>query len=127
MQRAKVLICLLYAFSCNKALNKPNNNSFGINCFFIFLKSVISTICIVVQQSALSSPNENVCVYVCVQMYVCLCANVCRPGTIGFYHNCSCLHEKGLCFSYAIDIILSDKQPRCQMDHLIRICHLIRI
>ena len=59
-----MLICLLYAFSCNKTLNKSNNNHFGINCFLIFLKIVMSPIRMVVQQSALSSPKECVCVCV---------------------------------------------------------------
>ena len=67
MQRPKVLICKLYAFSCNIALNKHNNNNFGINCFLIFLKSAVSPIGMVVQQSALCNPNEYVCgVCVCV-------------------------------------------------------------
>ena len=72
-----MLICLLFAFSCNKTLNKPNNNNFGINCYLIFRKSVMSPIRMVVQQSALSSPNEYVCVCVCVCVYVCVCVLAC--------------------------------------------------
>ena len=83
-----MLICLLYAFSCNKTLNKPNNSNFGKNCLLVFLKSVLSPIRMVVQQSALSSTNEfacaraHVCVCVFFFFFVCVCVCVCACGLV---------------------------------------------